>query len=114
MDISFFTVSKDEFEAGDCPTCSACGATIRHVTKIDGRFYGSGCGKLIIETALKQEKERKDKIATIVEIMGNNSAPNILANWSDEQIKQSRDYAVTNATKNKEAWLLIAELRNIL
>lgn len=68
MNVRYFSVAKDAYEAGDCPTCARCGATMRHVTEIDGQMYGSGCGKIVIAAQERAEHEIKAlvKIAAAV------------------------------------------------
>lgn len=58
INVSYFTVAKDEYEGGSCPICSRCGATMRHVTVINGKHYGNSCGKKVLESMLKLEDDR--------------------------------------------------------
>jgi hypothetical protein len=69
--IRYYSVARDEFEGGNCPECARCGSTMRHVTEINGRTYGSGCGKIIIaemERAVNQVKTA-NKRPTLNELM---------------------------------------------
>lgn len=63
LNVKNFTVAKDEFEAGNCPECAACGRNIRHVTQINGVNYGVRCGEKVLGT-VKVETTQTEVIVT--------------------------------------------------
>lgn len=69
MKIRYFTVARDEFEAGSCPTCARCGATMRHVTEINGATYGTGCGKIVLASLEAAESEIKRLVAEAAKVL---------------------------------------------
>ena len=44
MNIKFYSIAKDAWEAGDFQICDECHAHIRHVMEINGTPYGCDCG----------------------------------------------------------------------
>lgn len=63
MNVRYYTIAKDAFEAGDCPTCTRCGSTMRHVTEINGALYGSNCGKIVLASIENAEREINTLVA---------------------------------------------------
>jgi len=67
--IRFYSVARDAFEAGDCPTCARCGCTMRHVTEINGALYGSGCGKIVIASMENTQREIDKLVAEAAAVL---------------------------------------------
>jgi hypothetical protein len=60
MTIKFYSISKDDWQAGDYIVCEECGTHIRHVIEIDGIPYGTDCGsKKVGWTSHKTKKIAK-------------------------------------------------------
>lgn len=52
MTVKTYRISQDEWEAGDCATCTLCGSSIRNVTEINGATYGAKCAEKVLETVM--------------------------------------------------------------
>lgn len=104
--IRYFSVARDEFEGGNCPECARCGSTMRHVTEINGRTYGSGCGKIIIEEMNRRANQIKEVAKTIPAVMG------MLRYWDIAHIEARIESCERRGEiKFLQAWKTIREIK---
>ena len=88
MNVRYFTVARDEYEGGSCPTCARCGSAMRHVTSVNGTLYGSNCGKIVIVAARRAEGKRAALIAEAGKVISATLVPVLFDSWTMQYINE--------------------------